>query len=134
MSKPLLCLDFDGVCHLYTSGWQGAETITDPPVPGLWEFLLTASKQFAIAIYSSRSHQEGGRGAMINWFLLHSPWDSPFEVCLTEINWASYGVSLKFPTEKPPAMVGLDDRVLTFDGIWPDVESLRAFKPWNKTA
>lgn len=23
-------------------------------------------------------------------------------------------------------------RAITFDGTWPDVETLRAFKPWNK--
>lgn len=32
---PILCLDFDGVCHSYTSGWKGAAVIPDPAVPGL---------------------------------------------------------------------------------------------------
>ena len=27
--------DFDGVVHSYTSGWQGEDTIPDPPVPGI---------------------------------------------------------------------------------------------------
>jgi hypothetical protein len=34
MRKPILCLDFDGVLHSYTSGWKGAAVIPDPPVPG----------------------------------------------------------------------------------------------------
>ena len=60
MSKPILCLDFDGVCHSYVSGWKGADIISDPPVEGLFEFLREAGKHFSIHIYSSRSHQEGG--------------------------------------------------------------------------
>lgn len=38
---------------------------------------------------------------------------------------------LRFPTEKPPAFVGIDDRVLTFTGEWPGIEKLRTFKTWN---
>ena len=68
MSKPILCLDFDGVCHSYTSGWQGADNIPDPPVEGLFEFLIEAHQHFSIHIYSSRSHQEGGIIAMNKWF------------------------------------------------------------------
>jgi hypothetical protein len=33
--------------------------------------------------------------------------------------------------EKPPAFVGIDDRVLTFKGVWPTVEEIQNFKPWN---
>ena len=48
-----------------------------------------------------------------------------------------YGVrrflkKIKFPRHKPPAMIGIDDRVLTFDGTFPDPQSLTEFKPWNK--
>ena len=40
--------------------------------------------------------------------------------------------AIKWPTEKPPAMVTLDDRAITFTGEWPSIETLLAFKPWNK--
>ena len=32
--KPTIILDFDGVIHSYTSGWQGADVIGDPPWRG----------------------------------------------------------------------------------------------------
>lgn len=123
--KPILCLDFDGVCHAYTSPWTDKETISDGAVPGLFEFLEEAQKHFDIQIFSSRSDDRKGRAAMANWFRQ--------EIA----KWRTAGgestlIEITFPPEKPPAFVGLDDRVLTFTGIWPDVEALRVFRPWNK--
>ena len=134
--KPILCLDFDGVCHSYASGWQGVDTIPDEPVVGLWGFLKEASKDFEIHIYSSRSHQKGrlisGIEAMINWFGLHAPYLGPVTASESHITWYGSEVCLVFPSEKPAAFVTIDDRALTFTGVWPSVEKLKAFKPWNK--
>jgi len=118
--KPILCLDFDGVCHSYTSGWKGAAVIPDPPVEGMWEFLREAVGIFEVNIFSSRSHQ-GGKDAMMNWFIDHS----------RDAGDRMTAAQLVFPLEKPPALVGLDDRVCLFRGLWPSVQSLRDFKPWN---
>jgi hypothetical protein len=128
MSKPILCLDFDGVIHSYSSGWKGADVIPDPPVPGAVAFICNALPHFRVAIYSSRSGQSGGIDAMQAW--LHTAMVTegvyPPETAdnlLGQIEW---------PTEKPPAMVTIDDRALTFTGSWPDTEELLAFQPWNK--
>jgi hypothetical protein len=117
--KPILCLDFDGVCHSYTSGWKGAAVIPDEPVEGLWTFLNNAVKVFEVNIFSSRSNQEGGIEAMKAWFAEHGK----LVPCIV--------AELRFPTEKPPALVGIDDRVITFRGEWPSVMELRQFRPWN---
>ena len=122
MSKPILCLDFDGVLHSYASGWKGAGIIPDPPVPGAIDFLREAVKHFRVAIFSSRSHQPGGLEAMQNWLIYHS--EIGFrDAIFPEIEW---------PTEKPAAFITLDDRAITFTGEWPSIDSLLAFKPWNK--
>ncbi len=39
---------------------------------------------------------------------------------------------ISFPTEKPPALVTIDDRAIQFTVMWPSLDELRAFQPWNK--
>ena len=69
--KPLLCLDFDGVIHSYTSGWKGADVVSDPPVDGALKFIDCAREYFIVAIFSSRSAQVGGKHAMADWLRAH---------------------------------------------------------------
>lgn len=119
MPKPILCLDFDGVIHSYTSGWRGADVIPDPPVDGAFDFIAEAQQHFRVMIFSSRSGQPGGILAMQRWLTTHG---------LPEPVW----LALEFPTEKPPATVTIDDRAIQFTGKWPDMDDLIGFEPWNK--
>ena len=124
--KPILCLDFDGVIHSYSSGWKGADVIPDPPVDGAIAFMLTAMGYFTVVIFSSRSNQPGGLKAMREWLRQHagSTWyESPAGPGLETIT---------FVTEKPAAFITIDDRAMCFMGVWPEMEALRNFKPWNK--
>lgn len=129
MKKPILCLDFDGVIHSYTSGWKGADVISDPPVRGAADFIEKALEHFDVQIYSSRSGQDGGIYAMQMYvkkmFIDQIGLDEEIanEYACFIIGW---------PTEKPPAKVTIDDRAMTFIGIWPAMEQLTSFKPWNK--
>lgn len=127
MRKPILCLDFDGVCHAYTSGWQGADVIPDGVVPGLFEFLEDAARHFNIQVFSSRSNQPGGIEAMRTWF------EQQHRVWLGDKFTGNETLPISYPTEKPSAFVTLDDRAITFTGQWPEMEFLRKFKPWNKS-
>lgn len=131
MAKPILCLDFDGVIHSYTSKWENEHTIPDPPVPGADEFIIAAAEHFQIAIFSSRSKTFRGRWAMqayIRDLLGSAPPSSAeamnrFDFLYEEI---------LYPTTKPAAFITIDDRALTFTGVWPDISTLKGFKPWNK--
>lgn len=127
MAKPILCLDFDGVIHSYSSGWKGADVIPDPPVVGALPFIAAAMDHFTVAIYSSRSNQPGGLDAMIQYITKWST-DPVYGMPAGFDRWSE----IQWPREKPAAFVTLDDRAITFTGTWPDIKSLRDFKPWNK--
>lgn len=125
--KPILCLDFDGVIHSYASGWKGADVVPDPPVPGAIAFIRNALDHFEVHIFSSRSHQPGGQEAMRDWlarWAIDEGAGGPKDhIWILEIKW---------PVEKPPALVTIDDRAICFDGTWPAFADIKAFKPWNK--
>ena len=135
MTKPILCLDFDGVLHSYTSGWKGATVIPDPPVPGAMAFLVEAVEHFQVAVYSSRSNQLGGIYAMQEWLCgWLQEWASENPERWPSQEWRDKVLdAIQWPIVKPPAFVGIDDRVLTFTGKWPEMTELLAFKPWNKS-
>lgn len=128
MNKPILVLDFDGVLHSYTSGWKGATVIPDPPVDGAMDFLFQVVDHFRICIFSSRSNQRGGIRAMKKWLDKHlKEYWSGQRTIADDIYCA-----IEWPKEKPAAMITIDDRAITFDGRWPNIETLINFKPWNK--
>ena len=134
--KKILSLDFDGVCHSYTTKWQAPEIISDPPVEGMWEFLLEATKHFRIQVYSTRSETHEGREAMRRWFAIEALRQAQNYRNDDEDNYTAELLrlieSMEFPESKPKAFVGLDDRVLTFEGTWPAMDTLINWKPWNK--
>ncbi len=157
--KPVLCLDFDGVIHGYDSGWKGPRCIPDEPVPGALEAIVGyVQAGFDVQIFSSRSRYWFARWAMKQWLKRHyhamgasgsttkgyasipdnfrhwiaemafaDPWDYELDYAIRRLL-----RRIKFPTEKPPAMVTIDDRGFRFEGVFPSPESLREMRPWNK--
>lgn len=125
--KKILCFDFDGVIHSYTSGWQGPRTIPDPPVPGAIDYLHRAlNRGFDVVICSSRARYFGGRWAMRRWLCQHAGnlfYDAPGIRGLEEV---------RFVKAKPPALLTIDDRAMTFCGRWPPFEVVEHFQPWNR--
>ncbi len=134
VNKPILCLDFDGVCHSYTSGWQGVDKIPDPPVDGLFEFLYKANDEFVIHIYSTRSQDDHGIIAMKEWFSKYFTeyMFDKYPELEHEFEYFMCPKWLYFPVDKPSAFVTLDDRAMTFVGVWPNIHSLLSFKSWHE--
>ena len=112
--------------HAYTSPWTATDEISDGPVPGAMAFLWDAVQHFSVVVYSARSACVEGRVAMRLWLEREL-----IEEFGHNDGWA-ISDALKFPDRKPSALVALDDRALTFTGVWPDIQDLLDFKPWNK--
>lgn len=123
-------IDFDGVLHSYSSGWQGKSSIPDSPNPGAIEFLqnLIEDEDIEPVIWTSRVHcgeneapaeSENAKVAIRQWFYLQGL--SPDEI-----------QNLKITNEKPPAVLIIDDRAFHFQGEFPSVEFIHEFQPWSK--
>lgn len=133
--KPILCLDFDGVIHSYSSGWKGADQF-DPPTPGAIDFLVAAREHFNVAVHSSRFNHAGAAEATAGWLASHG---IERGYIATPEEWAGRDWfrdwedgAIVLTAAKPPAFLTLDDRAVTFTGTFPDPASLLDFRPWNK--
>lgn len=115
MARPTVVFDFDGVIHSYTTRWRGASVIPDPPVEGIREAIQEIRRYYRVVVVSARCSEENGIKAIREYLKKND-----IEVDAIAV-------------EKPPAVVYIDDRALTFDGH-PELllEKIKAFKPWDK--
>ena len=128
--KPKICIDFDGVIHSYDRGWRDGVIYGDI-VPGFFDWVERARKDFDLVIYSSRSKNEEGIVAMGEWLNARRE------------EWVQAGgqrhptepLVIELAHEKPPAWLTIDDRAILFRGDWnaPELtaEAMLAFTPWN---
>jgi hypothetical protein len=121
----VLCIDFDGVLNSYRSGWKGPTNIPDPPTNGYIEFIESVGSKFHLTVFSQRSLMPGGIEAMRDWLEGWLRRDRPDDwwIVFNRVHWA---------TEKPVAFVTLDDRVMRFEGKWPELAELDQFKSWTE--
>jgi len=133
--KRTVCLDFDGVIHSYTSGWQGADVVSDGPVPGaIFAMYGYHLANFEIAVFSSRSNQFGGvaamKSAIRNWSMDALRGENTPNYLLSQVE--DFLNAIKYPTDKPAAWITQDDRAVQFKGTFLTVEEINDFKPWYK--
>lgn len=127
MGKFTICIDFDGVIHLYSKGWNDG-SIYDGIVPGFFEWAINASELFRLVIYSSRSATSAGTTEMREWLSARAAeWHA-------ENGHSSHLPDFEFAHEKPAAFLSIDDRAVTFTGDWNDFDpaKLAVFKPWSQ--
>lgn len=111
---PTVVFDFDGVIHSYAHGWQGAENVTDPVVPGIKEAISQLSELgYKVVVVSTRCTSAAGMGAVRKYLR-----DNDIRVD-------------DVMAEKPPAMCYIDDRAICFRGnAGKLVDQVKNFKSW----
>jgi hypothetical protein len=120
-----IAIDFDGVIHSYSRGWQGGE-IYDLPVEGTREALTELrAKGWKIYIFSTRTNKIYHKND-------HPPQEERMKTYLEE-HGIPYDKIWSFG--KPMADIYLDDRALNFRGKWADsLKEIEQFQVWNRDA
>lgn len=121
MSKRwTVAVDVDGVLNSYTSGWQGADVLPDPPVPGAIEWLEEIIKDFDVAVCSTRAATRAGCDAIRAWLIKHGLSQQTAD-------------ALSIEPGKPPALLYVDDRGWRFTGDnFPTAQQIHQATPWWK--
>ena len=114
-----ICIDFDGVIHSYTSKWTNAETISDTPVEGAIEAIEKYLEYYKVYIFSTRCKEPNAIIEMKRWLHYNGMHFSNIS-------------KLNFTYEKVQARLYIDDRGYHFQGLFPTIEYIQCFKPWNK--
>lgn len=113
--RKSVAVDFDGVIHSYVSGWEGADVISDAPVPGAIDFLNELAEHFTVVIFTTRAAHEGAPEAISDWLTEHGFSPDSYTITAT----------------KGPAIFYLDDRAWRFRGVFPTMQQIRRAYPWR---
>ncbi len=118
-----IAIDFDGVLHLYSKGWNGGE-IYDPPVPGAKEAMERLKEAgHTLYIFSTRSNKIFRKNDPVDHNKAMKAWMEKHEIPFDKI-W-TFG--------KPMADIFIDDRAIGFRGDWEEtVKEVEVFKVWNQ--
>ncbi|NUV54602.1 hypothetical protein G6W51_17120 [Streptomyces coelicolor] len=109
---PTIAVDFDGVIHRYSRGWQNG-TIYDPPLPGAIEGLHALMQDHAVFIHTSRDAE-----SVAAW-LAHQGFSTIVEADVQIEFWNAQGILL-VTDRKLPAVTYIDDRAIRFQS-WKQV-------------
>lgn len=128
--RRTICIDWDGVIHSYTSGYQGdVASFPDAPVEGAIEFLtnLLSSGNWIVIIHTARTDGLNLPGI---WRVEEAIFDYLHKHGLPA-NLAEQ-ITVHQTRGKPRADVYLDDRAYRFEGIFPHIVDLEMLAPWNE--
>lgn len=107
---PTLAIDFDGVIHGYSEGWQDG-TIYDNPMDGAAEAMAKLQERgYQLIIYTTRAESQTDKAAIYQWLKQHR-FKNVDDIEITD--------------RKPLAIAYIDDRAVRFTN-WLDIVKLWA--------
>lgn len=114
-----VAVDFDGVIHAYSKGWQDG-TIYDEPVNGAFSALHLLMQDFAVFVHTTRDPRP-----VADWITARS--NIP---CAVQVNpamefWNVQG-ELLVTSRKLPAIAYIDDRAIRFESWHQALADLEA--------
>ena len=145
-----IAIDFDGVIHKYSKGWQDG-SIYDEPVEGAFEAIQHYMKNdYAVFIFSTRNPRQIKKwldDKLWFWdsmnvgtaeFLKHHDPDKHYifgfdcqVIPFWKKFWNKKGV-VGITKRKLPAIAYIDDRAVRFKGKWADMTTTRLeVQTWN---
>lgn len=115
--RKTVCVDFDGVIHPYTNGWQGIDPTIEAPVKGIREELdRLKDNGFIIAVLTTRAQSRIGIDAVKHYL---DTWRVPYD---------------KITATKIGAICYIDDRAVLFDGDATGLaDKVISFKSWTES-
>lgn len=118
-----IAIDFDGVIHNYSKGWNGG-SIYDGPVAGVKEALeQLKSDGHYLMIFTTRTNSIFRKKDEPDQKIQMEEWLAKHEIPYDKI-W-TFG--------KPMADIYIDDRAISFRGDWSQtLNDVKTFQVWNK--
>ena len=128
-----VAIDFDGVIHKYSKGWQDGK-IYDDPIDGALDAIRELQREgYAVFILSTRSPSKIKRW-LEDWTDEYDPMTfMRFSVVpFWKKFWSNTRV-VGITNRKLAAAVYIDDRAILFEGDWHQtMKYIRTFKTWQQ--
>lgn len=106
--RKTLAVDFDGVVHRYSKGWQGG-AIYDPPVRGTTSALHKLSQRYELVLFTAREDL----AAVRRWLVYHN----------------LHHLFADVTNRKPAAWAYVDDRGVRFSSWEQALKTLAFYDP-----
>ncbi|MEV6504779.1 hypothetical protein AB0M61_01490 [Streptomyces sp. NPDC051642] len=125
-----IAVDFDGVIHAYSKGWQDG-AIYDPPLPGAFDALHFLMRQHAVFIHTARDPRQ-----VADWITVKSN----ITTCTEPPTGPQYAAPMEFwndqtrllvTSRKLPAVAYIDDRGIRFADWDQTLNALHVLGLWS---
>lgn len=112
--KKTIAIDFDGVVHKYSKGWQDGK-IYDEPVEGSLEAIITLLERgYKVSVFTTRENTE-----LVKTWIVEKTYKCKGLQSKPYLFWFDRD-EFEVTNKKPPAIAYIDDRGIRFTN-WKDM-------------